>query len=879
MGRIETIYQYIKKLPEGTTVTAQEIASQLHIDRANTSSDLNALVKQERLKKEGSRPVRFSLPEQPFHSSVDPFSQKNPSLKNSIEQAKAAVLYPPQRMHILLSGQTGVGKSMFAEVIYRFSQEQQQIASTAKLVTFNCADYASNPQLILGQLFGVREGAYTGAVVSRSGLIEEADGGILFLDEVHRLSPESQEMLFTFIDKKVFHALGETSFDRTSDVQLICATTEDIDSSLLQTFTRRIPMKIHLPSLEERRLNERLNLITDFFSDEAHNLNRNIKVSMNSLRGLLSYPCPSNIGQLKTDVQLLCAQSYARSLSSKQEALTITSYDLPDTIKEGLYSSEKRSDLWKLTAAYSTRFVDFQKDQKNRLPFSENEPHDIYQLIDHKITDMEKIGLNAKATKEVVDMTIQDFFHSLSTHTTDNNDSIVNLVGHEIFSTAKRFLTAAATYPDSYSDSVVSGLAIHLHNLLARIKSGQRIVNPKLDEIKQQQEIYYNIADKNKEIIENDLAVKLPDGEVGFLTLFLIPQIINEETAKVKILVVAHGEATASSMSDLVNDLLGNQAVIAFNMPLTCKPKNMLVEIEAYLNQIPNTDILILSDMGSLTNFADELQKNTEKHVRCVDLVSTLHVLEASRKAHLGYTLNEIVTDIRKITHMKETAKAGETTVTPKKGFILTACTTGSGSARLLKELLNKQLNRYDDYVEILSLQITNEAMLEKELLTVKQQGEILCYVSTFKITTLRCPYFNVSQAFSNDALERMQQLIDFDFTSNLAIQNVAPMIQNLDGTILLENIKNWIIAVEQQLGLEISSEIKIGLMCHLASVIDSLKQSSQPSFEQQVTPVSDNEQRLYNELRSLELIYSVTFSQENFDHVLAYVFKQKFNL
>ncbi|MBP1046309.1 sigma 54-interacting transcriptional regulator [Enterococcus sp. BWM-S5] len=879
MGRIETIHDYIKKLPQGTAVSAQDIANHLHIDRANASSDLNTLVKQELLKKEGSRPVLFSLPVHQQKSYVDAFSQKNPSLKNSLEQAKAAVLYPPQRMHILLSGQTGVGKSMFAELIYKFSQEQDRIAAAAKLVTFNCADYASNPQLILGQLFGVLEGAYTGAVTSRRGLIEEADGGILFLDEVHRLSPEAQEMLFTFIDKKVFHALGETTFGRTADVQLICATTEEISSSLLQTFTRRIPMKIHLPALEERGLNERLNLITDFFNEEAHNLNRDIKVSMNSLRSLLSYDCLSNIGQLKTDVQLLCAQSYARSLSSKQDALTITSYDLPESIKEGLYSTEKRSDLWKLTASYSTRFVDFQKDKENQLPFSENEAHDIYQLIDHKITDMEKIGLNAKATKEVVDMTIQDFFQSLSAHAAASNESVVNLVGNEIFSTAKRFLTAAATHTDSYSDSILSGLAIHLHNLLPRIKNGQRIINPKLEEIKTQQHVYYQIAEKNRTIIENDLAIELPEDEIGFLTLFLVPQIIDEEAEKVKVLVVAHGEATASSMADLVNELLGNQAVIAFNMPLTCKPRSILAEIQAYLMQIQNNTILLLSDMGSLTNFADELKKSTSKQLKCVDLVSTLHVLEASRKAQLGYALDEIVTDIKRITHMEDFSQIGQTVASKKKSFVLTACTTGSGSARLLKELLNKQLNLYDEYIEIRSLQITDEAMLEEAVKDIRQQGDILCYVSTFKITALHCPYFNVSQAFNTGTLERIQQLIDFDYTSSLAIQNVAPMIQSLDGTILLENVKNWINAVEYQLILEITPEIKIGLMCHLASVIDSLKRSDELLIDHEITLETEKEQLLYNELRSLEMIYGITFSQENFEHILAYVFKQKFAL
>ncbi|MHC5228120.1 sigma-54-dependent transcriptional regulator [Enterococcus sp. LJL99] len=881
MNRKEIIYQYIKNLPLGRTFSAQEIANHLTLDRANVSSDLNALEKQNLLQKRGTRPVLFSLVETEPLLYLDLFSQKNNSLKNCIEQAKAAALYPPQRMHILLDGQTGVGKSMFAEMIYHFSQQQELIPPTAKLITFNCADYASNPQLILGQLFGVIEGAYTGAIEARKGLIEEADEGILFLDEVHRLSPDAQEMLFTFIDKKVFHRLGETTFDRTANVQLICATTEEIHSTLLQTFIRRIPMKIHLPTLKERGLTERLTLITDFFTDEAHKLTRNIKLSMNSLRALLGYHCTNNIGQLKTDIQLLCAQSYARSLSAHEEVLMITSYDLPEYIKEGLYISEERNALWKLTASYSTRFIDFQihsdPEKQPAFSFTENETHDIYQLIDHKMTDMEKIGLNAQATNEVVDMTIKEFFQSLENQETESHENIINLVGHEVFITTQRFLAATATHTNEYSESIVAGLAIHLHNMVLRMRKGEIIRNPKLTEIQQSHAYYYQLAEKHKKIIEDALAITLPTDEVAFLALFLVPQITEQVAEKVKILVVAHGESTASSMANVVNDLLGNQAVVAFNMPLSCKPKNILLEIEAYLKQSYWKSVLILADMGSLTNFATELMAKTDCEVVCIDLVSTLHVLEASRKAQLGYSLEEITTGIQAITHLEK--KTTEPLPTTKKSFIVTACTTGSGSARLIKNLLSKQLNLYDDFLTIHSFQIVDESALEKELACLKKEGEILCYVSTFQISSLHCPYFNISQAFDATSLEQMQQLIDFDFVSTLAIQNTAPIIQTLDGAILLQNLKNWLIMIENNFDLQLSPELKIGLMCHLASVIDQLKLSGTTHTEASIVLATEKEYELYQELHSLELIYGVTFSQTNLEHIFTYLLKRKIKI
>ena len=92
-----------------------------------------------------------------------------------------------------------------------------------KFTTFNCADYAHNPQLLMSHLFGYAKGAFTGATEDHDGLIQEADGGMLFLDEVHRLPPEGQEMIFYFMDHGTYNRLGETAKARHADVRLVCA--------------------------------------------------------------------------------------------------------------------------------------------------------------------------------------------------------------------------------------------------------------------------------------------------------------------------------------------------------------------------------------------------------------------------------------------------------------------------------------------------------------------------------------------------------------------------------------------------------------------------------------------------------------------------------
>src|SRR6056297_3708069 len=96
------------------------------------------------------------------------------SLKTQIQQAKAAVLYPPYGLHTLIIGESGVGKSFLAEQMYNFDETKKEIKED-KFVIFNCADYAENPQLLYSYLFGHKKGSFTGAEKDKDGLIKKAD--------------------------------------------------------------------------------------------------------------------------------------------------------------------------------------------------------------------------------------------------------------------------------------------------------------------------------------------------------------------------------------------------------------------------------------------------------------------------------------------------------------------------------------------------------------------------------------------------------------------------------------------------------------------------------------------------------------------------------
>lgn len=414
MTKKELIYQKFLQLQFSEGIDTKSLSKIANMSRANLSHELNELCKEGKLIKSTGRPVLYFLasPKKSNNDSqLDLLSKNNISLKPAIEQAKASILYPPKGMNCLILGETGVGKSMFASLMHNYAIEMNVKSEDSPFITFNCADYSNNPQLLTSQLFGVKKGAYTGAESDKEGLIEQANGGILFLDEVHRLPPEGQEALFIFLDTGNFRRIGDSQ-TRSSDVLIISATTEDPGSALLNTFRRRIPIIINIPSLKDRTLEERLFLIKSFFKHESIRLNKELYVSLNTLRALLSYECTNNIGQLKSDVQMLCAKAYSEFLTNVRIDVRINSSTLPSYIKEGLYKEKEHRVLWNNLMSEEIEFFRFNgNNTDNDELFSSNE-NTIYDFIENKLEKLKSLDISDIDIENILEKDIAKHFQN-----------------------------------------------------------------------------------------------------------------------------------------------------------------------------------------------------------------------------------------------------------------------------------------------------------------------------------------------------------------------------------------------------------------------------------------------------------------------------------
>ncbi len=211
---------------------------------------------------------------------------------------------------VLLLGESGVGKSLFAHTIHERSR-----ASTGPFIEINCA--ALPASLIESELFGYEPGAFTDARTQKIGLIELADGGTLFLDEITEINPITQAKLLKFLDSKRFRRL---SGDReiTVETRVIAASNRDIKEEVRSgrfredLYYRLNVVEIRVPSLRERR--EDIETIANHYLESFKKkfTKPHLTVSPAARAIIKDYPWPGNVRELVNVLEravLMCADA------------------------------------------------------------------------------------------------------------------------------------------------------------------------------------------------------------------------------------------------------------------------------------------------------------------------------------------------------------------------------------------------------------------------------------------------------------------------------------------------------------------------------------------------------------------------------------------
>ena len=821
------------------------IAEELELRRNVVSQYLNELVDEKKAIKSKTRPVLFTYIDsnEKVNSSgndgEDIFRELvgyNGSLKTAVKQCKSAAFYPSKDMSVLLTGPSGVGKSFIANLLHKYAEQRGRIEEGAPFIVFNCADYADNPELLSANLFGYKKGAFTGADKDHIGSLELADGGYLFLDEVHRLSPEGQEKLFVFMDKGLFKRVGESKAERKANVRFIFATTESPEETLLETFTRRIPLVVNIPKLVDRPIDERLTMIYKFFSSESKEIHKDIKVSKDVINYILSQKKAGNIGSLKNLIKLCCAWSYKDQ--QDEDIITIGKGYLKDlegvernNVKQFFYDdfmyiSSEGQGIKEIHTISNDNFI-----RINEIIYEVEEV--LNEYIQNKVSLEElKKKINIELNRSLGLMVYEessnegnDLIESLYLDTVTNTlKAVEGTYGIKYYGNTSKIITKILLYFKNNNLDVLSSSSFN------SIKIIRAIVAKKLSKAS-------IVAEKLIRNLESNLDYKL-DPRIELIILMYFFAMMSNESTQINAIIVAHGYSTASSIASVANQMFEQFIFEASDMPVDMSPIEVKNQIKQYISGIDTSKgTIILVDMGSLVNIDRDLKDVIEGDLGIINNITTNIALDIAGRIINGQDVRSMIEGIEKNNVLSCKYIEGK----KKKKAILTTCISGIGTAVKLKKLIRECIGSAD--IEVKEYEYSKLSLMGKED-KIFSEYDVRLIISTTKIDIDGAECLLLQDLMSGDSddifvnalkeitLDKNIDMIRQDLVKMFSMENLVSRMTILNPGKIINEVEDIIINYERILGIIFCSELKMTLYIHVSILIERLMIKQGLEFE-----------------------------------------------
>lgn len=789
----EKVYDFIKLHADGECeggVSTVYIAEAMDLQRTNVSSILNQLVADGKVQKSNGRPVLYSIHRNPSGNSGDCFSDligSSGSLKQAVQLAKAAVLYPQRSLNSLIVGARGTGKSRLAKRMYRFAIDREVIPAGAPYLHIDCHDYQTNENL----------------AAELEEVWKNAANGVVFLDNIQFLSGRARKKVLEYIQ----------SPNRNYAVIVSCTDRNQLADEFLSEF----PVQMELPTLADRPLTERLDMVKHLLLKEAARIKRTLVVRGDLMRCLLLYECEANYYQLKGDIKIGCANAYVREYKNDEEIQLFAS-DFANGVRKGfLRYRMHRKEIDELVG-FDQSFV-FDGD---KVSISEVTDETLYDRLSKKASALNDTGLNEDEINLILSAEVERAFGKYQqdlVRDVANKKQLEVLVDSRLIPLVEEFLQDAEKRLDRrFSSSVFYGLCLHINAVVQGKRGNGQLDKSRIAEILGYHKKEYLLSAELAESIAKEYHIELPMEEIILITMFLCFK--NEEapqSGKPVVLFAFYGEGIATAIAKTISSMTQMDNVFSFELAYEKASAETYEALKEYITSIhQGKGILVVYDSCFLPEMLTEIETELDILIRQVPMPVTTVGIELARRTLTEDNLDKV---------LRHASKNIGSVGAYSKEYIVTLCTTGKGGAEELKRYIERYGQLRD--TEVIPMAITDREVLKENFKNLMKTGVIRCVVGTFDPNLFAIPFISISDVFGVKK-ENLPNLLSLEKEAKARIDYHA-MFDYLGEQLLHTNmdklkkvLPDTLREINAVLG-ELSLDTEAGLLIHISCCIDRL--------------------------------------------------------
>lgn len=832
----DVVYRYLKEITKHmdfdalSLFTTMSIAGHLNMSRTLVSQTLNELNGEQLLVKIKSRPVYFfaredlekrygfRLTELEYLSVNDFVSHISShrdglqdfqkligcegSLSYVISRIQSALLYP-NSLPVLLYGGKGSGKNYLVRLMYEFCVNRKLLKRSAGITVYKVPRYAKSQQHER-ELFG----SYDSASKQRiKGILEESDGGILYIRHVEYLDYSVQEKLADFITTRQLSRGRELL---KLQVKLVLSNADDPETNLSGGILSALPVICRLPSWAERSEDERRQFVAVFFEEQERKLKKPLLISRNLLHDLVRYDFPQNLDDLQNVVVSLCANAYAEQTGNE---LHISASHLPLPYLQGITVQNQNDSYIPIeeihSASVTSRILEIYQE--------------LVQVYGESPSEETFFKESRKVIRSYYD--IIDF----SDEVCDSRVLTYERIIGQLFEQARRDkklhipLNCVRTISRVLLLEQSSNCAIRIwerENSKAIRSMEQQLREAMISESILTDSVCRKIsATLNMELsVINRLFLIL---NIGFFNQSSVPA----DTAGV---ILCHGYSTASSIADAANTLLEAHLFEAVDMPLDIQAEEIAARLNTFIhdNSYLNS-LILLVDMGSLEQLYELLDNRMD--IGMLNNVTTSLAINVGEMICGHTALEELLERAsRESVCYHRLIRAAN-----KEKAILFASDTGLGVSSRMVQLFGSSLPRK---ISLRMMEYDYQKLEQnREQDSVFERFTVVLLITSVELKIPGVQTVSLEEIVSFENIGVLSQVLAeyLDGTeieafnkallNNFSLQSVVEHLTILNAQRLLSCVSEAVDKLQSLMGIRFQSKTIIGMNIHVCFLVERL--------------------------------------------------------